>query len=84
MKGSGGPTHVDSEIWKQFLCSRVFGKAGEDLCQAVADLAKIMCTENVDPVCLNEFNAGRLIPLDKGDTKEGKPGVRPVGVGEVL
>ena len=43
-----------------------------------------MCTEDVDPSCLNEFNAGRLVPLDKSDTKEGKPGVRPVGVGEVL
>ena len=30
------------------------------------------------------FIAGRLVPLDKGETKEGKPGVRPVGVGEVL
>ena len=25
-----------------------------------------------------------MVPLDKGDTKEGKPGVRPIGVGEVL
>ena len=84
MRGSGGPTLVDSDIWKQFLCSKVFGKAGTDLCQAVADLAKILCTEDVHSDCLNEYIAGRLVPLDKGDTKEGKPGVRPVGVGEVL
>lgn len=31
-----------------------------------------------------EFIACRLISLDKGDTKEGKPGVRPIGVDEVL
>ena len=37
-----------------------------------------------DPDCLTEFIACRLIPLDKGDTKEGKPGVRPIGDGEVL
>ena len=36
------------------------------------------------PCCLTEFIACRLIPLDKGTTKEGKPGVRPIGVGEVL
>ena len=34
--------------------------------------------------CLTEFIACRLVPLDKGETKEGTPGVRPIGVGEVL
>ena len=33
---------------------------------------------------MTEFIACRLIPLDKGDKKEGKPGVRPIGDGEVL
>ena len=31
-----------------------------------------------------EYTACRLIPLDKGMTNEGEPGVRPIGVGEVL
>ena len=31
-----------------------------------------------------EYNACRLIPLDKGRTKDDKPGVRPIGIGEVL
>ena len=38
----------------------------------------------MDPSCLAEFLACRLVPLDKGETKEGKPGVRPIGIGEVL
>ena len=38
----------------------------------------------MNPSCLAELMACRLIPLDKGDTKEGKPGVRPIGVDEVL
>ena len=84
MKGSGGPTLVDSDMWKQFLCSRAFGNSTDSLCQAVADVTKILCTEEVHPDCLDEFIAGRLVPLDKGETKEGEPGVRPVGVGEVL
>ena len=84
MKGSGGPTLIDSDTWKQFLCSKIFGNARVDLCQAVADLTKILCTENVHQDSLREFIAGRLVPLDKGVTKDGTPGVRPVGVGEVL
>ena len=35
-------------------------------------------------ISLQQFTAGRLVPLDKGTTNEGQPGVRHVGVGEVL
>ena len=80
MKGSGGPTLIDSDMWKQFLCSKAFGNTTTNLCTAVADLTKILCTEEVHPDCLTEFIAGRLVPLDKGDTKEGTPGVRPLSV----
>ena len=84
MKGSGGPTQVDSDMWKDFTGAKSLGKAPEQLCQAIAETAKILCTEEVHPSCLEEYNACRLIPLDKGATKEGTPGVRPIGVGEVL
>ena len=47
-------------------------------------MAKILCVEDVHPDCLAEYVACRLVPLDKGNTKEGNPGVRPIGVGEVL
>ena len=84
MKGSGGPTQVDSEIWRHFLCSKAYGKASIECCEAIADLTKRLCTEHIDPICLSEFLANRLIPLDKGLTKEGTPGVRPIGIGEVI
>ena len=84
MKGSGGPTQIDADMWRDFTCAKALGKAPEQLCQAIADTAKILCTEEVHPACLDEYNACRLIPLDKGVTKEGTPGVRPIGVGEVL
>ena len=75
---------IDSDIRKDVLCSKSFGNASLQLCQAIADVAKVLCSEDVNPDCLTEFIACRLIPLDKGDTKEGKPGVRPIGVDEVL
>ena len=33
---------------------------------------------------MTEFIASRLVPRDKGATSDGGPGVRPVGIGEVL
>ena len=76
------PTVVD--IWKDFLCSKVFGKTSKELRQSIADLAKRICTDEIHPDCLTEYVACRLIPLDKGVTKDFKPGVRPIGVGEIL
>ena len=43
MKGSGGPTLVDADMWKNFLCSKIYGKASTGLYQAVSDMAKILC-----------------------------------------
>ena len=84
LKGSGGPSQVDADMWRDFTGSKALGKAPEQLCVAIAETAKILCTEPVHPDCLEEYNACRLIPLDKGATKDGTPGVRPIGVGEVL
>ena len=52
----------------------IFNRATDDACEAVAG----MCTEFVDPTSLQALLSCRLIPLDK------IPGVRPIGVGEVL
>ena len=56
----------------------------EDLCAAISDLAKKLCRDQINPDTLTEFLANRLIPLDKGADKFGNPGVRPIGVGEIL
>ena len=48
------------------------------------NLRKKMCRESIHPDMLKEFVANRLIPLDKGEDKNGKPGVRPIGIGEIL
>ena len=72
--GSGGPTQLDADGWKHILCSKSYGTLSEQLCQAIADISKRLCTEDVDHLCLSEFLSCRLIPL----------GLRPIRVGEVL
>ena len=63
------------------LTSRNYGNVGGDLCTSLATmLLKIMSRQNIDRDTRNieAFLLCRLIPLDKN------PGVRPIGVGEVL
>ena len=84
LQGSGGPSLIDAEVWRRLLCSKGYGNASVNLCQAIADMAKKMCREDVHPDSLREFVACRLIPLNKGDDKWGNPGVRPIGIGEIL
>ena len=82
-KGSGGPTAVDADAWKRFLCSKSFGNASKDLCDSVACLARNLCTDFVPPEALKYFVSGRLIALDKAPG-EHPIQIRPIGVGEVL
>lgn len=84
LSGSGGPTLVDSDLWKYFVCSRAYGNHSYNLAEAISGLAKRLCTEKIHPDCLKEFIACRLIPLDKGPDKFGNPGIRPIGIGEIL
>ena len=82
-RGSGGPTKIDADIWRQLMCSKSFMPASEGLCEQVSIFAKHLCNEYADPSCLTEFTACRLLPLDK------EPGslnlkIRPIGIGEVI
>ena len=49
----------------------------QNLCNALAAVARRLCTVSVHPNSLTAFVACRLIPLNKN------PGVRPIGIGEV-
>ena len=75
---------VQADGWKQMLCSKSYEKSSRQLFEAMADLAKKLAQEPVDPDLLAEFDACRLIPLDKENDKVGAIGVRPIGIGEVL
>lgn len=75
-QGAAGPSMGDAYVWRRMLVS--FKSASRDLCDAVAEVARHLASQQVDPAGLMPLLSNRLIPLDKN------PGVRPVGIGEVL
>ena len=77
-KGSAGPSGMDSELYRRVLCSKNFNANGKALREEIATLAKNIATKSYHPSLLEPYVASRLIPIDKN------PGIRPIGVGEVL
>ena len=59
------------------MCT-AFKQASWDSCSAIVNVSRCICTKRVDPEGMSALVACRLIPLNKC------PGVRPIGVGEVL
>ena len=78
-KGSGGPSGVDANGFRRLLACKSFKTQGTNLRNAIATMARGLCTELIDPHSIEALLANRLIPLDKGEGA-----VRPIGVGEVL
>lgn len=78
-KGSAGPSGLDAEGWRRILASKNYGSVGTDLRNSLATMLKTLCTTDINlDRDIEAYLACRLIPLDKG------PGVRPIGVGEVI
>ena len=73
-EGAAGPSGIDALGWRRLYTS--FRGASSDLCEALAQLGRRICTTYVDPSGLDAFTACRLMALDKC------PGVRPIGIGE--
>ena len=74
--GAAGASGVDAREWRR-LCTS-FHVAFDDLYAAIALFARRLCTTYLSPDILAPFFACRLIALDKS------PGVRPIGVCEVV
>ena len=83
-KDGSGPSGLDADGWTKILVSKSYGTINAALRRAFANVIKKICTEKLpvdttkDETPLEAFLACRLIPLDKN------PGLRPIGVGEVL
>jgi hypothetical protein len=73
--GAAGPPGVDAFAWR-CICSS-FKSTSTDLCNALASVARRLCTTSVDTDSVTAYVACSLIPLNK------EPGVRPIGIGEV-
>ncbi len=76
--GAAGPSNLDADNWKIILCSKVFGNEGIDLCKALAKATRLLASTRVDSESISALMSCSLIPLDKD------PGLRPIGIGEVL
>ena len=77
-KGSASPSGMDAELYRRLLSSKNFVAEGKTLREEIATLTRNLLKFNYHPFLLEGYTACRLIPLDKN------PGVRPIGVGEVL
>ena len=73
--GAAGPSGLDAHNWRRICCT--FKDASDDLCHALALVARRLCTQVVDHSILAPLLACRLIALDKN------PGVCPIGMCEV-
>ena len=60
------------------LVSNKFKKEGKELREQLALLAKKLSSDVVHPKSIESFVACRLIPLNKN------PGIRPIGIGEII
>ena len=82
-EGGSGPSGLDVDRWRKILVQEL-RTIYADLRRAFANVIKKICTVNLpvdktkDGTPLEAFLACRLIPLEKN------PGLRPIGVGEVL
>ena len=74
--GSHGPSGQDADEWRRLLTH--FNQPSVELAKTIAKIAQRLATSVVPAEDLEAYNACRLIPLDK------KPGVRPIGIGEVI
>ena len=77
-KGCSGSSGLDADGWRHILTSSGYGDAGNDLRVAIAAVTRSLCIETVNDNSIKLLMASRLIPLNK------MPGLRQIGVGEVL
>ena len=71
----GSMPTVFVELWLAWS----FKQSSSRLCEAIATMTKILCTQYIDPSTIEPLTESRLIPLNRR-----KGAVRPIGVGEVI
>ena len=77
--GSGRPTQIDIETWRDMICLKLYGTHSQKLADEIATLARRLATDTIPHYHISTFLACRLVPLKKKDN-----GIRPVSVGKCL
>ena len=77
--GSGGPTQIDMDTWREKICSKSCGTHSNMLADEITTLFKRLATDTIPNDYILTLLACRLVPLKKKDN-----GIKPVGVGEFL
>ena len=74
--GCHGPSDLDADEWICILTH--FGQQSVEISHSQSKIAQNISTEILSHELLEPYNACQLIPFDKN------PGVRPIGIGEVI
>ena len=74
--GSHGPSGLDACEWRRIITH--FNQTSIELCKILAKLSYTIASKILPHENLTAYNSCRLIPLDNN------PGVRPIGIDEVL
>ena len=78
-KGAAGSSKFDADDWRSILGSYVFGSHSLVLRRSLARMKRKLCSQKLScHKSLEALLANQLIPLNKS------PGVRPIGIEEVL
>jgi len=77
--GSGGPTQIDMDTWREMICSKSYGTHSKMLTDEIATLAKGLPTDTIPHDYISTLLSCRLVALKKKDN-----GIRPVGVDACL
>ena len=77
LRGSAGPSGLDSCGIQRIICSRKFKRSSTELRDWLSQIAQKLACSPIHPRFLDVLCASRLIPLAKPDG-----GTRPIGIGE--
>ena len=75
-QGSAGVSQQEDSLWHSMVTD--YNDSSSNLCNAISGVAHRLATEYVDPAALEVLLANRGIAINKC------PGLRPVGVGEII
>ena len=78
MTGGAGPSGLDALGLRRIACSKQFGMESANSCNAVAEVTRRLCKQNIDHTLITSLANSRIIALNKN------AGIRPIGIGEVL